>query len=75
MSPHRSARLPMIAGRLRAIGHKLAQSARLAVGVPDYQGYVAHQRMHHPQQPVMSYEEFFRERMDSRYRRGSSRCC
>ncbi|MFI4979700.1 MAG: YbdD/YjiX family protein [Nevskiales bacterium] len=75
MSPHRFARLSMITGRLRAITRKLAQTARLAVGIPDYEGYVAHRRMHHPQQPVMSYEEFFRERMDSRYRRGSSRCC
>jgi len=75
MSPRRSASVALAAGRLRAFARKLAQTARLAVGVPDYDGYVAHRRMHHPDQPVMSYEEFFRERVASRYKRGSSRCC
>jgi len=54
---------------------RLRQAAHLAVGLPDYQGYVAHRRAQHPGEPVMSYEEFFRERQASRYRRGSSRCC
>jgi len=71
MSPRRSTSLD----RLRAFARKLAQTARLAVGVPDYEGYVAHRRAQHPGQPVMTYEEFFRERMASRYKRGSSRCC
>jgi len=75
MSPRLSASLQSLAGRLRAFAHKLEQTAHLAVGVPDYQGYVAHRRAHHPDEPVMSYEEFFRERLASRYRRGSSRCC
>jgi uncharacterized short protein YbdD (DUF466 family) len=60
---------------LRAAGRKAAQSARLAIGVPDYQNYLAHRRTHHPNEPVMSYKEFFRERQAARYRRGSSRCC
>jgi uncharacterized short protein YbdD (DUF466 family) len=37
------------------------------VGVPDYDTYVAHRRAHHPDQPVMSYAEFFRERQVARY--------
>ena len=48
------------------------------VGVPDYDTYVAHRRANHPDQPVMSYEEFFRERQNSRYGGGNgkiSRCC
>ncbi len=64
-----------LGGRLRLLARKLGQAARLAVGVPDYEGYVAHRRAHHPGEPLMSYEEFFRERLASRYRRGSSRCC
>jgi uncharacterized short protein YbdD (DUF466 family) len=66
---------PRLSASLRALGRGLQQSARLAVGVPDYDNYVAHRRAHHPGKPVMSYEEFFRERQASRYRRGSSRCC
>lgn len=61
--------------RLRAVLGRLRQAAHLAVGLPDYQGYVAHRRAHHPGEPVMSYAEFFRERQASRYRRGGSRCC
>jgi uncharacterized short protein YbdD (DUF466 family) len=54
------------------------QTGRLMVGVPDYDTYVAHRRSMHPDQPVMSYEEFFRERQNSRYAGGNgkiSRCC
>ena len=53
----------------------LARTARLAIGVPDYDNYVAHRRLNHPGEPVMSYEEFFRQRLDARYERGRSRCC
>jgi uncharacterized short protein YbdD (DUF466 family) len=37
------------------------------VGVPDYDTYVQHRRSVHPDQPVMTYEEFFRERQAARY--------
>jgi len=43
------------------------QTARLMVGIPDYDTYVAHRRAHHPREPVMSYGEFFRERQKARY--------
>jgi uncharacterized short protein YbdD (DUF466 family) len=44
-----------------------AQAARLMVGVPDYANYVAHQQSRHPERPVMSHTEFFRERQSARY--------
>ncbi len=66
---------PPISASVRAALRRLRQAAHLAVGLPDYQTYAAHRRAHHPNEPVMSYEEFFRERQASRYRRGSSRCC
>lgn len=56
----------------------VAKTARLMVGVPDYEAYVAHRRRAHPNEPVMSYEDFFRERQASRYGEGGgkiSRCC
>jgi len=43
------------------------QTARLMVGIPDYDTYVAHRRARHPGEPVMSYQEFFRERQKARY--------
>jgi uncharacterized short protein YbdD (DUF466 family) len=54
------------------------RAARLMVGIPDYQTYVEHRRRFHPDQPIMSYEEFFRERQDARYAVGRGRfrgCC
>lgn len=50
-------------------------SLRSALGAPDYEAYVAHRRLHHPDQALLSRSEFFRERQAARYRRGSSRCC
>jgi uncharacterized short protein YbdD (DUF466 family) len=59
-------------------GHWIARTARLMVGVPDYEAYVAHRKLAHPGEPVISYEEFFRERQSSRYGENGgkiSRCC
>lgn len=57
--------------------HQLLQSMRLMVGVPEYSTYVNHMRDVHSDQPIMSYEEFFRERQEARYgsKRGFNRCC
>ena len=46
---------------------RAVQTARLMVGVPDYNTYVAHRLAHHPAEPVMSYAEFFRDRQQARY--------
>jgi uncharacterized short protein YbdD (DUF466 family) len=54
------------------------RAARLMVGVPDYETYVAHRRANHPDQPIMTYVEFFRERQQARYAVGKGRfrgCC
>jgi len=56
----------------------VVKTARLMVGVPDYQTYVTHRQTTHPDQPVMTYVEFFRERQDARYAVGKGRfrgCC
>jgi uncharacterized short protein YbdD (DUF466 family) len=60
------------------LGEWAVRTARLMVGIPDYQTYAEHRRTFHPDQPVMSYEEFFRERQDARYAVGRGRfrgCC
>jgi uncharacterized short protein YbdD (DUF466 family) len=59
---------------VEGLGARLKQAARLMVGIPDYDTYVTHRRMSHPGEPIMSYEEFFRERQNRRYG-GVSRCC
>lgn len=53
----------------------VAQGMRLMVGIPAYDAYVAHMKKSHPDQPVMSYETFFRERQEARYGGKISRCC
>jgi uncharacterized short protein YbdD (DUF466 family) len=63
--------------KLTQAGRYLGQSLRLMVGVPEYNAYVAHMTNAHPDQPVMSYEKFFRERQEARYGGNGkiSRCC
>ncbi len=55
----------------------LRQASRMMVGVPDYDSYVIHQMTRHPDTPVMSYDEFLRDRQDARYGGGGriGRCC
>ena len=64
--------------RIAHAWRRAVQTARLMVGIPDYETYVAHRRAHHPGEPVMSYEQFFRNRQDSRYAVGKGKfrgCC
>ncbi|QDM14514.1 YbdD/YjiX family protein [Tardiphaga sp. vice352] len=65
-------------GRFRSLSRCFCDSALLMVGMPNYDNYVAHVRATHPDGPVMTYEEFFRDRQDARYGgggRGGFRCC
>jgi uncharacterized short protein YbdD (DUF466 family) len=55
-----------------------AQTAHLMVGLPDYATYVEHRSRHHPAEPFMSREEFFRECQRRRYSPSGGRgvrCC
>lgn len=63
--------------KLQHVASFFRQSARLMVGVPDYDNYVAQMALNHPGEPVMSYEAFFRERQEARFGRGkcNTRCC
>jgi uncharacterized short protein YbdD (DUF466 family) len=55
--------------------HAAARAARLAIGIPDYDAYVAHMRERHPGGQPMDRGAFFRERMQARYGKGRTRCC
>ena len=54
-------------GELGKLGAYLGQTARLMIGLPDYDNYLNHMQVNHPEKPVMTYEEFFRERQEARY--------
>jgi len=63
---------------LRDVMKRAADTARLMVGLPDYEAYAAHRRTAHPAEPVMSREDFHRERTERRFGAGPdrvSRCC
>ena len=66
-------------GNLGQAKKYLGQAAKMLIGIPDYDNYVTHMRTNHPDQPYMTYEEFFRERQDARYGggdgKGGVRCC
>lgn len=63
--------LRLLHGCWRTVG----KTARLAVGLGDYETYCVHLRDRHPDATPMSREVYFRERMASRYAKGRSRCC
>jgi uncharacterized short protein YbdD (DUF466 family) len=60
---------------LAQAGRYLGQSMRLMVGLPEYDTYLAHMEQKHPGKPVMTYEEFFKERQQARYGPGKTGCC
>lgn len=44
---------------LSKAGKYLGQAAKMMIGVPDYDNYVEHMRINHPDQTPMTYEAFF----------------
>jgi uncharacterized short protein YbdD (DUF466 family) len=64
--------------RLHSWYRMAAQTAYLMVGLPDYATYVEHRRRHHPGEPVMSRDAFFRDCQTRRYAPAAGRgmrCC
>ncbi|WP_311268912.1 CstA-like transporter-associated (seleno)protein [Sphingobium sp. WCS2017Hpa-17] len=52
------------------------RTARLMVGLPDYDAYLRHMAVHHPDRPAMNRTEFFRDRQEARYGgKNGGRCC
>ncbi|MFJ8528863.1 YbdD/YjiX family protein [Bacillus sp. NPDC094106] len=54
------------------------QFISLLVGVPSYETYVNHMKLHHPEEPVLCRKEFFAEAQEARFNaKGGkiSRCC
>ena len=60
-----------LADQVRRIGKVMST----IIGVPDYDRYVEHAQTCHPDRPVMSREEFAKNRMDARYNQPGNRCC
>ena len=73
MNRHAGSAAPIAGWRAR-LGSACAVLRRV-IGVPDYDTYVAHMRAAHPGAPLLTLDEFARERMQDRYNRPGNRCC
>ncbi|WP_443478234.1 YbdD/YjiX family protein [Novosphingobium aerophilum] len=61
---------------MKALVDTLRRTARLMVGVPDYEDYCRHMQAYHPELPVMDRTTFFRNRQEARYGgKNGGRCC
>jgi uncharacterized short protein YbdD (DUF466 family) len=61
---------------MSALLSTLCRTARLMVGMPDYDAYVRHRAEHHPDGEIMTRIEFFRDRQEARYGgQNGGRCC
>jgi len=62
--------------RFAEVARRVRETARLMVGVPDYDAYVRHVLAKHPGRVPMTYAEFFRERQEARFAAGrNGKCC
>jgi uncharacterized short protein YbdD (DUF466 family) len=53
----------------------LGDAARLMLGVPAYDAYVAHLAARHPKLEPLSRDEFFLNRQQARFGQSGLRCC
>jgi uncharacterized short protein YbdD (DUF466 family) len=59
----------------RSRAERVANVVRRIIGVPDYERYVHHLRVHHPHATPVSRQEFERQRVTERYSKPGGRCC
>lgn len=61
---------------MRSVFDRLRETALLMVGQPNYEAYLAHMAIHHPERTPMTRIAFFRDRELARYgAKGGGRCC
>jgi len=60
--------------RTNTLARALAIVRRIVV-VPDYEGYRKHMAVCHPDQPLLTENEFAEEQMTAKYSRPGQRCC
>jgi uncharacterized short protein YbdD (DUF466 family) len=61
--------------RLADTVSRLGSVLRRVIGAPDYERYLSHLRVAHPDREPLSREQFVRDSMVRRYGKGASRCC
>lgn len=57
------------------LAQRIAAIVRRIIGVPDYDVYLAHHRVAHPDVVPLTRDAFARDALARRYERPGSRCC
>jgi uncharacterized short protein YbdD (DUF466 family) len=60
---------------VRRVSARVLAAVRRIVGVPDYDAYLVHHRLHHPGDESLSQDAFMRKCWEDRYARPGNRCC
>ena len=60
---------------IRGLMHRCQAILRVVAGMPNYEEYLRHLRIHHPTVPIPSEQEYFESFLAARHGRGISRCC
>ena len=53
----------------------VARTLRAIIGVPDYERYVEHCRLKHPESRPMTHDQFAADLLERKYSRPGTRCC
>lgn len=60
--------------RVSALYRRSDRVFHLLVGLPSYDKYVEHMKLHHPDKVPKSRKEFFKEALDKKYGAGGAKC-
>ncbi len=61
---------------MKSLWCRARDAARMMVGQPSYDAYLAHMAAHHPDHAPMDRVAFFRNREEARFgAKGGGRCC
>lgn len=61
---------------MKRLWNMARETARMMVGQPSYEAYLAHMAASHPDHLPLSRVEFFRNREEARFgAKGGGRCC
>lgn len=66
---------PALHLRLRTLARTIRRGYLQVFGIADYERYVAHHDLHHPERPLLSRQQFHAQAIDRKYCRSGARCC
>ena len=61
--------------QVQRVIRSVLRTVRTIIGVPDYERYLEHTRICHPDRVPLTKDEFARDRLEARYSRPGNRCC